>query len=155
MDEQRALEAEPDVERIMGEIRASLQKKRERGIYTDSAADALTEARLRSYSEDVLIDPRLIEWLHGPGDEWNIAPDYAIQTTRTGLAAFLLVTAKKLVRPVVRLYTDPVLSRQAQLNVYLIRLLHQNIREAARLELQLGELRKRCERLAAGMDRAR
>lgn len=149
MVEEGAAEPEPDVERIMAEIRASLQKKREQGIYTESAADALTEARLRSYSEDVLIDPRLLEWLRGPGDEWNISPDYVIQTTRTGPAAWLLVTAKKLVRPVVRLYTDHVFRRQSQLNLYLVRLLHQNIREAARLELQIRGLRERCDRLSS------
>src|SRR5687768_6340232 len=108
-----APEATSDVLRIMAEIRASLELKRAQGIYTDTEADALAEKHLRSYSEDVLIDPRLVEWLHGPGTEWNISPDYAIQTTRSGPVAWLLVTAKKLVRPIVRLYTDPILVRQA------------------------------------------
>ena len=143
------LEAPPSVVQIMAEIRATLQKRREQGIYTDAEADALAEARLRSYGEDVLIDPRLVEWLRGPGVEWNVSPDYAIQTTRTGPAAWLLVTAKKLVRPIVRLYTDAILFRQAQLNLYLVRLLHQNVREAARLELQIRDLRLRCQALQA------
>ena len=133
----------------MAEIQASLERKRAQGIYIDAEADALTEKNLRSYSQGVLIDPRLVGWLHGPGAEWNISPDYAIQTTRTGPVAWLLVTAKKLVRPLVRLYTDPILVRQAQLNVYLVRLLHQNIREAARLELQVRALRQRGQALQA------
>jgi hypothetical protein len=149
MGEERAPEAPPDVLRIMAKIHASLEQKVTQGIYTDSEADALAEKNLRSYSEDVLIDPRLVEWLHGPGAAWNISPDYAIQTTRTGPVAWLLVTAKKLVRPIVRLYTDPILVRQAQLNVYLVRLLHQNIREAARLDVQLRGLRQRVQALQA------
>jgi hypothetical protein len=147
MDGEGAPEGPLDVGRIMAGIRASLRKKRELGVYTDAEADELAETRLRAYGEDVLIDPRLIEWLHGPGVCWNLSPDYAILTTRTGPAAWLLVAAKKLVRPLVRLYTDPLVSRQAQLNIYLVRLLHQNVREAARLELQLEELRQRCQAL--------
>jgi hypothetical protein len=135
------------VAQIMAEIRANLQQRRAQGLYSDAEADELAESRLRAYSEDVLIDPRLIEWLHGPGVDWNISPDYAILTTRTGPLAALLVAAKKLVRPLVRLYTDPLVNRQAELNLYLVRLLHQNVREAARLELQLKELRQRCRAL--------
>ena len=142
-------EPELDVVRIMTGIRQSIQMKREQGVYTESEADSLTETRLRTYSEEVAIDPRLIEWLHGPGVEWNISADYPILTTRTGPLAFLLVTAKKLVRPLVRLYTDHPLNRQAQLNLYLARLLHQNIRETARLQMEIQALRHRCRVLEA------
>ena len=138
---------ELDVVRIMTEIRESIQKKREQGVYTEGEVDSLAETRLRTYTEDVLIDPRLIEWLHGPGVEWNIAADYPILTTRTGPRAFLLVTVKKLVRPLIRLYTDHPLNRQAQLNLYLARLLHQNIRETARLQVEIQALRHRCRQL--------
>jgi hypothetical protein len=137
-------EADVDVVQIMSEIRASIQKKRERGIYTETEVESLTDLRLRTFCEDVLIDPRLIEWLHGPGVEWNIAPDYLIRTTRTGPLAWALVAVKKIVRPLVRLYTDHVVNRQAQLNLYLARLLHQNIRETARLQLEIQALRHRC-----------
>ena len=140
---------EVDVVRVMTEIRESIQKKREQGVYTEAEVDSLAETRLRTYCEDVLIDPRLIEWLHGPGVEWNIAADYPILTTRTGPLAFLLVTVKKLLRPLIRLYTDHPLNRQAQLNLYLARLLHQNIRETARLQVEIQSLRHRCRQLEA------
>ena len=149
MGEQAPPEPELDVVRIMAEIRASIQKKRAQGIYTDTEVEALTETRLRTYSEDVLIDPRLIAWLRGPGVEWNISGDYPIQTTRTGPLARLLVVVKKMVRPFVRLYTDHLVQRQAQLNLYLVRLLHQNIREAARLQVEKEALRRRCDVLEA------
>lgn len=133
-----------DVVQIMTEIRASIQKKRERGLYTEEEVESLAELRLRTFTEDVLIDPRLIAGLHGPGVEWNVASDYLIRTTRTGPAAWLLVNVKKLVRPLVRLYTDHIVNRQAQVNLYLVRLLHQNIRETARLQLEIQALRYRC-----------
>ena len=54
---------------------------------------------------------------------------------------------KKLVRPFVRLYTDHVLSRQAQINLYMVHLCHNLVRELVRLQLDHAALRNRCERL--------
>ena len=58
--------------------------------------------------------------------------------------------AKKAVRPFVRLYTDHLLNRQAQINLYLAHLLHDNIRETARLQLELQALKARLETLERG-----
>jgi hypothetical protein len=142
-----------DVVRIMKEIRESIQKKREQGIYTDEEVESLTALRLRTFGEEAQIDPKLLERLLGPSHEWNIAIDYLIRTTRTGPLARLLVLAKKLVRPFVRLYTDHLLNRQAQLNLYFAHLLHDNIRETARLEVELQALRHRVKRLEAAETR--
>ena len=144
-----------DVVAIMKEIRESIQKKREQGIYTEDEVDALTELRLRTFGEEVLIDPRLVEGLHGTGQGWNIASAYLIRTGRTGPLAWALVTVKKMVRPVVRLYTDHIVNRQAQLNLYFAHLLHANIRETARLQVEIQELRHRCRALEAERDAAR
>src|SRR6188508_265351 len=144
-----------DVVAIMKEIREGIQKKRAQGLYTEEEVDALTELRLRALGDEVLIDPRLVEGLRGPGQRWNIAADYEIRTTRSGPAAWALVTVKKLVRPVVRLYTDHVVNRQAQLNLYFAHLLHANIRETARLTVEIQELRHRCRALEAERDAAR
>jgi len=144
-----------DVVAIMKEIRENIQKKRAQGLYTEEEVDALTELRLRALGDEVLIDPRLVEGLRGPGQRWNIASDYEIRTTRSGPAAWALVTVKKLVRPVVRLYTDHIVNRQAQLNLYFARLLHANIRETARLQVEIQELRHRCRALEAERDAAR
>jgi len=43
----------------------------------------------------------------------------------------------------VRLYTDHLLNRQAQINLYLAHLLHNNVRETARLQVELQALRHR------------
>lgn len=144
-----------DVVAIMKEIRENIQKKRAQGLYTEEEVDALTELRLRALGDEVLIDPRLVEGLRGPGQRWNIASDYEIRTTRTGPAAWALLAVKKLVRPVVRLYTDHVVNRQAQLNLYLARLLHANIRETARLQVEIQELRHRCRALEAERESSR
>jgi hypothetical protein len=144
-----------DVVRIMKEIRESIQKKREQGIYTEEEVDALTELRLRTLGDEVLIDPRLVEGLRGTGQGWNVASDYLIRTRRAGPAAWALVTLKKALRPFIRLYTDHIVNRQAQLNLYFAHLLHANIRETARLQVEIQELRHRCRALEAERDAAR
>lgn len=138
-------EAAPDVVRIMTEIRRSIQEKRARGEYTDEEVEALAGVRLRAYAEGARIDDKLLERLLGESHDWNIHTDYLIRTTRTGLGAKLLILAKKAVRPFVRLYTDHLLNRQAQLNLYFAHLLHDSIRENARLQLELQALRARLE----------
>lgn len=136
-----------DVVRIMKEIRESIQKKRERGLYTDEEVESLTALRLRAFAAGAMIDDKLLERLLGPSHDWNIRVDYLIRTTRRGLPARLLLLVKKLVRPVVRLYTDHVLNRQAQLNLYFAHLVHDNIQETARLELETQLLRHRLDKL--------
>jgi hypothetical protein len=109
--------------------------------------ESLTALRLRTFGEEARIDDRLLERLLGPSHDWNIASDYLVRTTRTGLSARLLILAKKAVRPFVRLYTDHLLNRQAQINLYLAHLLHNNVRETARLQVELQALRHRLRRL--------
>jgi hypothetical protein len=144
----------PDVVRIMKEIRESIQRKRAQGIYTDEEVESLTSLRLRAYGEEARIDGKLLDRLLGPTHDWNIATDYLIRTQRTGPSARALLLAKKLVRPFVRLYTDHLLNRQAQINLYLAHLLHNNVRETARLQIELQALRHRLKVLEGGQPSA-
>ena len=132
-----------DVVAIMSEIRESIRRKRQQGIYTDEESFSLAEQRLRSYAQEAQIDPRLVDALLGPSHVWNVAADYDIRTARTGPLAALLVLAKKLVRPFVRLYTDHLIKQQAQINLYFAYLLHNTIRETARQQVELQALRYR------------
>jgi hypothetical protein len=142
-----------DVVRIMKEIREAIQDQRARGISTDEEVESLAALRLRAFAEEARIDDKLLERLLGESHEWNIHTDYLIRTTRTGLSAKALILAKKLVRPFVRLYTDHLLNRQAQLNLYFAHLLHDNIRETARLEVEMQALRHRVKTLEAAETR--
>jgi hypothetical protein len=132
-----------DVVRIMSEIRESIRRKRQQGIYTDEESESLALQRLRSYAEEAQIDPRLVDALMGPSHDWNIAADYTVETRRRGPAAALLVAAKKLVRPFVRLYTDHLIKRQAQINLYFAHLLHNALRDTARQQIEMQALRHR------------
>jgi hypothetical protein len=136
-----------DVVAIMKEIRESIQNKRAEGHYTDEEVESLAAVRLRAFAEEAKIDDKLLERLLGPSHDWNISADYLIRTTRTGPGAKALILAKKIVRPFIRLYTDHLLNRQAQLNLYFAHLLHNSIRVGARAQLELQSLRRRVEQL--------
>ena len=136
-----------DVVRIMKEIRQGIQEKRARGIYTDEEVESLAALRLRSSGEEARIDDKLLERLLGESHDWNIHTDYLIRTTRTGPSARLLILAKKLVRPFVRLYTDHLLNRQAQINLVEWYFLQDSVRRTLHLELEVRRLQHEIELL--------
>lgn len=133
----------------MAGIREENRRRRERGLFTREELDAVARERLRSFAAKAHIDPRLLERFLGPGHDWNIASDYLIRTHRRGLVARLSLVAKRLVRPVVRLYTDHVLDRQTQINQYFFHVLVSSVREHARLEGQVAGLQRRIAELEA------
>jgi len=136
-----------NVVEIMSEIREQNRQKRERGILTEEELDGLARERLRAFAQTAHIDPRLLDRFLDPGHDWNIATDYIIRTHRQGPAARLSLVGKRLVRPLVRLYTDHLLNRQTQINQYFCEVLHHSVREMVRLEAQVAALRRRCEEL--------
>ena len=136
-----------NVVEIMSEIREQNRQKRERGILTEEELDGLARERLRAFAQTAHVDPRLLDRFLDPGHDWNIATDYIIRTHRQGPAARLSLVGKRLVRPLVRLYTDHLLNRQTQINQYFCEVLHHSVREIVRLEAQVAALRKRNEDL--------
>jgi len=149
MDEIELKDGRVDVAQVMARIREKIRSKRDQGQYGDDEVEEMTALKLQAFADEAEIDPELLARLMAPNHNWNISVDYRIQTHRTGYGAQAVVFVKKLVRPFVRLYTDHVLSRQAQLNLYFAHLLHNNIRETARLELELQGLRHRLQVLEA------
>jgi len=145
----------PDVARIMGAIREHNRLERERGVLTDEELDDLARERVRRLAEKAYIDPLLLERFLRPGHDWNVASSYLIRSHRSGLAARLSVLAKRLVRPVVRLYTDHLIDRQTQINQYFCHLVHAATRENLRLEKRLSALEARCARLEEELRAAR
>jgi len=132
-----------DVVAIMREIRESIQKKRERGYYSEEEVDEMSRARLRAYADEAFIDPKLLNRLLSPSNDWNIASDYLVASHRSGPFVPLLLFAKRLVRPLVRLYTDAIVNRQAQLNLYYAYLLKHAIHDVTRLEIEVTALKSK------------
>jgi hypothetical protein len=136
-----------DVAEVMAGIRERIRRKRDLGQYGDDEVLEMTALKLQAFADEAEIDPELLARLMAPNHNWNISVDYRIQTHRTGFGAQAIVFVKKLVRPFVRLYTDHVLNRQAQLNLYMVHLCHNLVRELVRLQLDQAALRNRLERL--------
>lgn len=136
-----------DVQKIMEQIRQRIAEKRKQGIYTDEGLAELAEARIMEYAEEAEIDSVLLERLRSPDHSWNINPSYLISTHRTGLGAKFIVILKKTVRPFIRLYTDHIVGRQAQINQYLAHLVHNIVRETTRLQISHDSLVAKIDRL--------
>jgi hypothetical protein len=139
-----------DVAAVMVEIRAEIERRRRLGLRTSEELERLLDDRLRSYGEESQIDPKLIKQLLHPSHGWNIAVDYPLRTQRRGLAGHLILLAKRMVRPIVKLYTDHLLNRQAQINLYFMYFLQDASRQIVRLEGEVGRLRQRVEELERG-----
>jgi len=132
-----------DVAAVMARIREKIRGRRDLGLYTDDEVEELTALKLQAFADEAGIDPELLARLMADNQNWNISPDYRIETHRRGFGARAVVQIKKLVRPWIRLYTDHPLSRQAQINVYLHYLGHNLVREVVRLQVETAALRNR------------
>ena len=117
-----------DVTEVMEALRDRIRRR------TDAASlDEAVARKLRALADSDQLDPQLLEiFLAGDG-RWNVSPDYPFVTHRTGLAARLVVALKRLLRPVVRLYTDPIVVRQALINQYHRHAIETLIEETIRL----------------------
>jgi hypothetical protein len=138
---------EIDVSEIMEKIRERISRKRKEGIYTEEAIAEITEAKIMQFAEEAEIDSVLLEKLRSTDHSWNVNPSYVITTHRKGLKAVIIVLIKKMVRPFVRLYTDHIVGRQAQINQYFAHLIHNLVRELTRHHIDNNALKAKLERL--------
>jgi hypothetical protein len=117
-----------DVTEVMAALRDKIRRR------TDAAS--LEEAvgrKLRELADSDRLDPQLLEiFLAGHG-RWNVSPDYPIVSHRSGLAARVVGVVKRLIHPVVRLYTDPIVVQQALINQYHRHVIETLIEEMIRL----------------------
>jgi hypothetical protein len=123
-------EGRVDVTRVMEHLR--------KGLPSVSSEDLTVRAqkRLLALAEEAEVDPEFLSRILGPEGGWNLLPDYRIETHRRGIGRGLVVFLKGLVRPFVRLYTDPLLRRQAEINGYLVKIVGVLAREVVRLEAE-------------------
>jgi len=70
------------------------------------------------------------------GADWNLTQEYKITSHRASLVAGPLRMMKRMMRRMVRLYTDFLVTRQNRINTYLVRLCSQLVREHVRVQLQ-------------------
>ncbi|MBI3932986.1 MAG: hypothetical protein HY317_06190 [Acidobacteria bacterium] len=144
-----------EVAEIMRGIRDRIRQKRDQGLYTDEELEEMILLKLQAFGDEAEIHPELLERLLEPSHAWNISVDYRIESHRAGLPGRVIVFVKKLVAPFVRLYTDHVLNRQAQLNLYMVHVCHNLVRQLTRLQVSHAALKNRCDRLEEELRTAR
>ena len=137
----------PDVARLVEEIRQEIEVRRSRGEFTPEDIEALFDERLRAYVAEARIDPKLGDRLRHESHDWNIDTAYWIRSSRTGAAGAAIRVAKQVVRPFVRLYTDHILNRQAQINLVVWHFLLDSIRRTLLLELEVKKLQHEIDTL--------
>lgn len=77
------------------------------------------------------------------GADWNLTQEYKITSHRASLVAGPLRMMKRMMRRLVRLYTDFLVTRQNRINTYLVRLCSQLVREHVRVQLQTDRVMQR------------
>lgn len=119
-----------DTNTLQEAIRAEIKRKQAVGDHIDIDLAREVELELRDLATRSGIPKKLTELLLVEDDAWNIDPDYLISSHRQG-PSFLIIWVKKLLRPFVRLYTDFLVNRQAQLNLYQFRAIRVLVRDLA------------------------
>jgi len=140
----------PDVARLVEDIRQEIDVRRSRGEFTPEDIEALFDQRLRAYVAEAKIDPRLGDRLRHESHDWNIDAGYGIRSSRQGVAGAAVRAAKRAVRPFVRLYTDHILNRQAQINLVVWHFLLDSVRRTLLLELEVKRLQHEIDTLKHG-----
>jgi hypothetical protein len=137
----------PDVTHLVEDLRREIDARRARGEFTPEDIEALFDQRLRAYIAEARIDPKLGDRLRHESHDWNIDTGYWIRTTRTGVSGSAVTLAKRVVRPFVRLYTDHILNRQAQINLVVWHFLLDSVRRTLLLELEVKKLQHEIDTL--------
>jgi hypothetical protein len=138
-----------DVEDVMRTIRQSIAEKKERGLYTDAEIERIAGHQLHPVLDPNEFRSRLLHELLQDPARWNYTFDpEAIYRSSRGLVGRLLESARRWLRPVQKLFWNPVpmisaLSRQADLNETLVHVLHNLAEQMTRLNLDNQDLRNR------------
>jgi hypothetical protein len=138
MSDRPEVEGGVDVTRIMETIRETIRRRREALPVDEAVAE-----RLQTLADEAEIDPEMLGRIYRGEPAWNLNPDYRIASHRSGLSRWIVVALKRVVGRVVRLYTDPVVERQAQINVYLLKVVEVLLAETTRLQRTVESLRSR------------
>jgi hypothetical protein len=118
-----------DVVKVMHALRQRIRRR-----HDALPVDRIVAERLQALADEAEVSPDVLGPLLRGERGWNLDPDYAIRTHRSGLGAALIMSLKRSVRPFVRFYTDPIVARQAQINLYLLRVVEALLEETTRLQ---------------------
>lgn len=146
-----------DVRKIMSEIRERIAEKK-RGLYTDEEIREIAERKLEAVLETRQFNPDFLKDFKTKSEVWNYTfnPETIYKTSRGGVGGFL-GPIRNLLKPIQKLFWNPTpmiaaLSRQSDLNLYTVQMLHNLTLELTRLNLEVQELRARLQQSDANLE---
>ena len=149
-----------DVRKIMAEIRERIAEKK-RGLYTDEEIREIAERKLEAVLETRQFNPDFLKDFKTKSEVWNYTfnPETIYKTSRGGVGGFL-GTIRGVLKPIQKLFWNPTpmiaaLSRQSDLNLYSVQMLHNLTLELTRLNLEVQELRARLQQTDATLEELR
>ena len=149
--------ADVDVEEIMRQIRKRIEEKRQ-GLYTDDEIREIAERRLDAVLDAHEFNSDFIDDFRSEAGRWNFQfnPETLYRSSRGGVGS-VLETVRRMLRPVQKLFWNPTpmiaaLSRQSDLNVYSVQMLHNLTLELTKLNLEVQELRARLQQTDAALE---
>jgi hypothetical protein len=138
-----------DVQQLLADVHNRIEERRKAGLYTEEEVRFIAERALEGVLTGRDLRPDLLEEFRARDAQWNFAFDpETIYRSSRGLVGRLLETARRVLRPVQKLFWNPnpvisALSRQADLNRFNAHLVHNLVLELSRLNLEVQELRNR------------
>jgi hypothetical protein len=136
-------EGRVDVSRVMAAVRKAIRRRR---ADPKTPVEAVVAERLLDLAEESGIEPEFLVHLVTADGRWNISPDYRVATHRPGLEGRAVVFLKRLLHPLTRIYTDPIVIRQAQVNLFLSHTVRSLLVEVIHLNRGLADLEKQIGR---------
>ena len=137
-----------DVERLLAEIQRRVEERR--GVlYTEEELRYIAERPLEGVVQPHDVRADLLDEFRKRDASWNYSFDaQTLYRSSHGLAGRAIEAARRLLRPVQKLFWNPnpmiaALSRQSDLNRFSVDLLHNLVLELTRLSLEVQELRSR------------
>lgn len=137
-----------DVEQVMREVERRIAEKKA-GLLSEAEVRQIAEHRLDPVLDKADVSARLLEELLKDPTRWSYAFDAeTVYRSSRGTVGQTLERIRGWLRPIQKLFWNPnpmisALSRQADLNVACVHLLHNLSLEVTRLNIELQDLRNR------------
>jgi hypothetical protein len=146
-----------DLLALLADIHRRVAERKE-GLYSDEELRFIAERPLEGVLTGGELRADLLEEFRARDTQWNFSFEAdAVYRSSRGGAGRLLEAARRLLRPVQKLFWNPnpmiaALSRQSDLNRFYVHLLHNLVLELSRLKLEAQELHSRNLHLAGRLE---
>ena len=137
-----------DLQQLLAEVHRRIGE-RKTGLYTEEELRFIAERPLEGILAGRDLRADLLDEFRSRDAQWNFSFETeTIYRSSRGAVGRALETARRLLRPVQKLFWNPnpmiaALSRQSDLNRFYVHLLHNLVLELSRLSLDAQELRSR------------